>query len=253
MSMLLLFGDDAAGSAPLSYDPADLPWNAGAKRYWWHFDDDPVWTGTSGGGSQATSVGDAVASLQSGSGSDSYWMNKVGGTSFIRRTDGVEIPIWAYMIGSTSGVESVTGGFTVGFCGYVSSGSIGSGKFCAGGEDSSPVHHCLAFESGGISVAGGTIAKYTATIDWTLPHSVVASAEYITGDGTLTGRIWLDGVLVLTQTGLTAGQWTRDLLYNWGGSAVWNMRSRFFAAQAFTGAGDIALIDRYLCLGADPP
>lgn len=229
-----------------SYDPADLAWRSGAKRFWWHFDDDPVYTAASGGGSQATAVGDAVASLKSGALTDTYWFNQGGGGSGTLRSDGVSFPPLADFAGGLgSQSDSASGGFTIGFCGYVSSGTFTSSLLLVGGEDSSPKDHSLIVNYNGLEVYAWTGGSHAATIDWTIPHRVVASGEYV--GGTVTGRIYLDGVLVKTQAFLTAGSWSRDMMYLVNTSATWNLRSRFYAAQAFTSEDDVALIDRYLC------
>lgn len=244
-------GRNSTAAAPISYDPADLPWNSGAKRFWWHFDDGGMFKAADGGGGGATVFGDAVASLQSGSGTGTYWLNQAGATSGVRRNSGVELPYLAHFEGSLgSQDDSVTGGFTFGFCGYISSGTFSSNLLCVGGADFSPKDHTLVINYNSVEVAAWTSAAHGETIDWTVPHRIIGTGEYV--GSTVTGRLYIDGVLVKTQTGLTAGSWSRDLLYPNNSSIVWNMRSRFVAAQAFTDEDDIALIDRYLCLGSNP-
>ena len=241
----------ASGAAALSYDPADLPWNSGAKRFWWHFDDGGMFKAADGGGGGATVFGDAVASLQSGSGTGTYWLNQAGGVSGVLRTDGVELPYLAQFEGSLgSQDDSVTGGFTIGFCGYISAGTFALNYLCVGGHDSSPQDHALRINHNSLEASSWSTATYAASIDWTVPHRVIAVGEYV--GSTVTIRIYLDGVLVSTTTGLTAGSWSRDLLFANTSGVTWNMRSRFVAAQAFTSDANIALIDRFLCLGATP-
>lgn len=235
------------------FDPSTLPWNSGAKRYWWHIDQpNALFQGVDGTGSPSAAIGDPVASLVSGAGSDTYVFNQDGGPSGVLRTDGVEFTNGChYGSGtfSTTQDDAVTGGFTVGFCGYLSDGTLGT-LFQIGGEDYSPRDHSVILLSSSVEIAAWTWATYLTTIDWSIPHRVIGVGEYV--GGTVTLKLYIDGVLVLTQTGHTAGTWSRDRMYVSGGTAVWNIRSRFYASQAFTSEANIALIDRFLCLGATP-
>lgn len=235
------------------FDPSTLPWNSGAKRYWWHIDQpNSLFQGVDGSGSPSAAIGDPVASLVSGAGSDTYVFNQVGGPSGVLRTDGVEFTHAAHYGSGTFAStqdDSVTGGFTVGFCGYLSAGALGT-LLQIGGQDYSPRDHSVVLISSGAEIAAWTWATYSATIDWSIPHRVIGVGQYV--GGTVTVKLYIDGALVLTQTGKTAGTWNRDRMYVDGASAVWNIRSRFYASQAFTSDANIALIDRFLCLGATP-